>query len=55
MVVDFISSGRINKTIAISSAREVRVDEDISKRNILDNSLENFYFQYLEFFRRNNN
>lgn len=50
MVVDFIKSGKINRTIAISLMNEVRLDEDGSEYYRSSDSILAFFEKYLQFF-----
>jgi len=50
MVVDFIESGRISRTIAINELNEVRLDEDGSTYYRGSDSILAFYKRYLQFF-----
>lgn len=52
MVVDFVKSGRIKRTIAISALGEVRKDEDDSVYFFPNERIRLFYNNYLIFFRK---
>lgn len=51
MLIDFISRGRIEKSVAISSLNELRIDEDKNFTYVLEGERKDFYLRYIKFFR----